>query len=96
MICRTFNTLLMMLVMAFSIGAYAEKPMEKLTEKPKSYPDGTWLNIDGTVNRVGPNMFILDYGEGNITVEMTCMKAPQLRPAVSMWKILVPPSTPAP
>ena len=70
MICRTFNTLLMMLVMAFSIGAYAEKPMEKPTEKPKSYPDGTWLNIDGTVDRVGPNMFVLDYGEGNITVEM--------------------------
>ena len=66
MICRTFNILLMTLALVFSIGAYAEKP----TEKPKSYPDYTWLNIDGTVDSVGPNMFVLDYGEGNITVEM--------------------------
>jgi len=41
-----------------------------LAEKPAKYPDGTWINIDGTVDKLGPDMFVLDYGEGNVTVEM--------------------------
>lgn len=33
-------------------------------------PDQTWVSVTGEVASAGDNSFILDYGEGNITVEM--------------------------
>lgn len=37
---------------------------------PYAKSDDTWISISGTIDSVAPNSFILDYGEGNITVEM--------------------------
>lgn len=43
-------------------AAFAESPYLK--------PDNTWISIDGTVEEVSADSFELDYGQGNITVEM--------------------------
>ena len=37
---------------------------------PYAMADDTWISISGTVESVSPNTFLLDYGEGTITVEM--------------------------
>lgn len=33
-------------------------------------PRESWLNLSGTVESAGPRSFVLDYGSGNVTVEM--------------------------
>jgi uncharacterized protein YdeI (BOF family) len=38
--------------------------------KPYEKADDTWISIDGTVDTVSTDAFVLDYGEGLITVEM--------------------------
>lgn len=37
---------------------------------PYTNPDDTWINLSGTAVETGPSSFILDYGQGTITVEM--------------------------
>ena len=37
---------------------------------PYERPDNDWIVIEGTVEEVMPDQFILDYGDGLITVEM--------------------------
>ena len=37
---------------------------------PRLQQDDTWISVAGTVKSVGPDAFVLDYGEGLITVEM--------------------------
>ncbi|MBN1239947.1 MAG: hypothetical protein JXB36_15705 [Gammaproteobacteria bacterium] len=37
---------------------------------PYTQPDDTWISINGTVDSVSPDAFILDYGDGIVTVEM--------------------------
>lgn len=39
-------------------------------QEPYAEPDDSWISIDGTVESVTPDRFVLDYGEGIITVEM--------------------------
>lgn len=39
-------------------------------QNPYEKPDGSWISIHGTVESVTPNTFMLDYGDGTITVEM--------------------------
>lgn len=39
-------------------------------ENPYAKADQTWININGTVETVNPNSFMLDYGDGSILVEM--------------------------
>lgn len=46
----------------FASAAFAQSPYLK--------PDNTWISIDGTVEDVSPDSFTLDYGQGDITVEM--------------------------
>jgi len=46
----------------FSVSAYAQD-----SEKQ---PDDTWLSLTGTVTSTTADSFMLDYGEGMITVEM--------------------------
>ncbi len=41
-----------------------------LAQNPYAKPDDTWISIDGEVRSVRPDEFVLDYGEGNIIVEM--------------------------
>jgi uncharacterized protein YdeI (BOF family) len=37
---------------------------------PRMQPDGSWVSIGGTVTSAGTQSFMLDYGDGMITVEM--------------------------
>jgi len=39
-------------------------------DDPYSRADGTWISIDGSVDAVSADSFVLDYGNGMITVEM--------------------------
>lgn len=41
-----------------------------LAVDPYQKPDDTWISIDGTVKSVSANAFVLNYGDGTITVEM--------------------------
>jgi hypothetical protein len=45
-------------------AAFAEEP------NPYMKPNNTWISIGGEVKGVGPNTFVLDYGDGMVTVEM--------------------------
>ena len=37
---------------------------------PYTHPDGTWVSLAGTAVETGPDGFLLDYGKGQILVEM--------------------------
>jgi len=39
-------------------------------ENPYQKPDETWISVSGSVTTVTPDSFMLDYGDGVITVEM--------------------------
>ena len=39
-------------------------------QDPYEQSDDTWITMDGTVEAVTPSTFMLDYGEGMVTVEM--------------------------
>lgn len=39
-------------------------------QNPYMRPDDSWINIEGTVDRVWKDAFTLDYGDGTVTVEM--------------------------
>ncbi|HET8904573.1 MAG TPA: hypothetical protein VFN16_11310 [Saccharospirillum sp.] len=39
-------------------------------ENPYLQADDTWISIDGEVHEVSPDSFVLDYGQGFVTVEM--------------------------
>jgi len=55
----------MLVVLAMLAGsAIANDP------KPYAQADATWISIDGTVDSVTADSFVLDYGPGLITVEM--------------------------
>ncbi|HBN14736.1 MAG TPA: hypothetical protein DEG76_00515 [Pseudohongiella sp.] len=41
-----------------------------LAQNPYIEPDSTWISIDGTVESVSPDSFLLDYGQGSVFVEM--------------------------
>lgn len=41
-----------------------------LAQNPYMQPDESWISIDGEVTTVAPDGFVLDYGDGVITVEM--------------------------
>ncbi len=47
-------------------------PQDDQEDAPRPYqrPDATWITIDGTVDSVSADSFVLDYGPGVITVEM--------------------------
>ncbi|WP_114416977.1 DUF5666 domain-containing protein [Marinospirillum perlucidum] len=40
------------------------------TPNPKVMPDDSWISIKGTAVETAPSSFLLDYGQGQITVEM--------------------------
>ena len=49
-------------------GALAAAPA--LAEDPYLQPDDSWISISGTVETVIRDAFLLDYGDGAVTVEM--------------------------
>lgn len=58
----TVTLALTFLMAVLALPALAQEPYEKA--------DDTWISISGTVTDVSSDTFVLDYGEGNITVEM--------------------------
>lgn len=38
--------------------------------RPYQQPDETWISLTGTVDSVKPDSFVLNYGKGNIIIEM--------------------------
>lgn len=64
MISRKLSTLgLLSCAAVFSMSAMADT-------NPYAKPDEAWISISGTVDAVTADAFMLDYGEGIITVEM--------------------------
>ena len=61
MMTRVFSLLIVLLLL--TTPALAQ-------EDPYDAPDDTWISLSGTVESVRPDAFVLDYGEGVITVEM--------------------------
>lgn len=55
-------------IAAATLGALIAAPA--MAEDPRTAPDNSWISVSGTVESVSPNAFVLDYGEGAITVEM--------------------------
>ncbi|MBN1240981.1 MAG: OB-fold nucleic acid binding domain-containing protein [Gammaproteobacteria bacterium] len=43
---------------------------EDVPEQPHQYPDDTFITINGTVESVRPGAFVLDYGDGELTIEI--------------------------
>lgn len=41
-----------------------------LAADPAEAPDDSWISVDGTVESVSADAFVLDYGDGVMTVEM--------------------------
>jgi uncharacterized protein YdeI (BOF family) len=56
--------MIVLAVFALTVIAQAE------TDHPYAKPDDTWISIDGEVISTSPDAFVLDYGDGMITVEM--------------------------
>lgn len=53
--------------LALTVGCVAAPA---LAESPYTQPDGTWINLSGTVESVTTDSFLLNYDGGSITVEM--------------------------
>lgn len=53
-----------------SILALAAIAATVSAENPYMEPDGSYVSLSGTVTSATPDSFILDYGEGLVTVEM--------------------------
>lgn len=67
------STIVTMLVGLLAPMAYADDGQQNdKSAQPKPYQqaDDTWISIDGTVDSVSADSFVLDYGPGLITVEM--------------------------
>jgi len=62
---RLFTWLIAAILTVATIPATAQD-----MEEPYEKPDDSWISISGTVESVRPDEFMLDYGEGVITVEM--------------------------
>ena len=64
------NAITTALLAALPVFALAAPAIGATEPKPEAAPDDTWLTIEGTVVRAMPEAFLLDYGQGVMTVEM--------------------------
>jgi len=55
-------------ILSFHLCAQDHPPKE--VEDPYAEDDGSWIGIPGTVEKVGAGNFVLNYGDGTITVEL--------------------------
>ncbi|WP_085919997.1 DUF5666 domain-containing protein [Halomonas sp. CSM-2] len=60
----------MTFMLTITAAATMAPAMVLAAESPYTKPDDTWINLSGTAVDTGPSSFILDYGQGTITVEM--------------------------
>jgi uncharacterized protein YdeI (BOF family) len=56
--------------MAAGAATLASLAVPAVAETPSSTDNGEWLTLSGSVVSVGPERFVLDYGNGTIPVEM--------------------------
>ena len=63
---KTMMTWLIVAVMAMIAVPATAQDMDE----PYEAPDDSWISISGTVTEADADMFMLDYGDGLITVEM--------------------------
>lgn len=59
-----------LMVMGLGFGAIGATAIAAEEDKPYQQADDTWITIDGTVESVARDSFVLDYGPNVITVEM--------------------------
>ncbi len=59
---KNISTMLFVSASLLTAAAYGESPYTQA--------DDTWINIDGEVSSVSADSFVLDYGDGFVTVEM--------------------------
>jgi len=57
-------------ILTLSASAAVIPSLVLAAESPYTKPDDTWINLSGTAVETGPGSFVLDYGQGTITVEM--------------------------
>ncbi|MQX35852.1 hypothetical protein [Roseospira navarrensis] len=62
------RTLTAIVVATGTLGLTAAPALAQ--EQPYQKPDGSWISLSGTVVTTGPSAFVMDYGDGVITVEM--------------------------
>ena len=55
-------------VLTMALATFLATPA--LAQEPYAQPDDTWISLSGTVDEVFTDEFLLDYGDGLITVEM--------------------------
>lgn len=53
-----------------AIGFAGTVSLAKAQQNPYLAPDSTWMSISGTVGAVNRDSFFLDYGDGQVIVEM--------------------------
>lgn len=56
-------------VAIFALAAFIGVPATA-SEDPYLQPNNTWITLSGTVDSVSADSFLLDYGDGLVTVEM--------------------------
>jgi uncharacterized protein YdeI (BOF family) len=71
---KILSTMLPGLVLAalLPLHAHAAEPSAQKSQQPDPYAalNNTWISISGEVKSVMPDSFTLDYGKGQVTVEM--------------------------
>ncbi len=67
MILRALTPLLLP-ILSFTLQAQEHPP--KLVVDPYAEDDGSWIGISGTVESAGAGDFVLNYGDGTITVQL--------------------------
>ena len=63
------NKLLIAALVPITFGS-AASTTALAADNPYARPDGTWVSLSGTAVETGPDGFLLDYGQGQILVEM--------------------------
>ncbi|WP_404401013.1 hypothetical protein LG288_00640 [Idiomarina seosinensis] len=53
-----------------ALSSFAFFAAPSLAQNPYTQNDDTWIQIDGEVTSVSADSFLLDYGDGVVTVEM--------------------------
>jgi len=56
--------------LALGCGSAEEDPRSPDEVVAEEMPNDTWVSLSGTVSTTAPDSFVLDYGEGEILVEM--------------------------
>lgn len=66
----SFPNILTFLFLTLSLSMHAQEQAPKVVADPYAEDDGSWIGIAGTVEKTGAGDFVLNYGDGTITVEL--------------------------